>query len=176
PLAALVGGMLLSHLAAVWSSLTAPLRNGFLAGALLALVVAIGDNAAQIAPYYYYKRTVYLEARRLNALLAPDALVVMAHYDPSILYYMQRKGWEEDPLLWTPFDEQSAIRKGSRYFIAVEENRFRKNAELYAWMQRFPRLPNTGIWPVYETDYAKVLPGAEERWQDFRRGEKAGKT
>ncbi|MBV8425393.1 MAG: glycosyltransferase family 39 protein, partial [Candidatus Eremiobacteraeota bacterium] len=49
PLAALVGGMLLSHLAAVWSSLTAPLRNGFLAGALLALVVAIGDNAAQIA-------------------------------------------------------------------------------------------------------------------------------
>ncbi len=99
----------------------------------------------------------------------------MAHYDPSILYYMQHKGWEEDPLLWTPFDQQSAIRKGARYFIAVEQNRFAKNAELYAWMQRFPLLPNSGIWPVYETDYANVLPGAEARWKEFRRREKAGK-
>ena len=41
-------------------------------------------------------------------------LVVMGHYDPSVLYYIGRYGWEEDPYLWTPFDEQSAIRKGAR--------------------------------------------------------------
>jgi len=99
---------------------------------------------------------------------------VMAHYDPSVLYYIDRKGWEEDPYLWTPFDEQSAIRKGARYFIAIENNRFHKNVELYAWMQRFPVRSTNAAWPVYETDNAKVLPGAEERWREFRRREKAG--
>lgn len=176
PLGALAGAALLARLGEAWQGVAPRLRNAVLAGAALALVLVIGDNASQIAPYYYYKRSVYLEARRLHALLAPNALVVMAHYDPSILYYMQHKGWEEDPLLWTPFDEQSAIRKGARYFIAVERNRFEKNVELSAWMQRFPLLPDAGMWPVYETDYAKVLPGAEERWREFRRREKAGKT
>jgi len=175
PLAALAGGAFIRTFAALWSEASERLQNVALAGAAVALIVVIGDNAAQIQPYYYYKRTVYLEARRLHTLLAPGALVVMAHYDPSILYYMQHKGWEEDPLLWTPFDQQSAIRKGARYFIAVEQNRFAKNAELYAWMQRFPLLPGSGIWPVYETDSAKILPGAEDRWQEFRRREKAGK-
>jgi hypothetical protein len=175
PLAALVGASFLRTFAELWSQASARLQKLAAGGALVALVLIIGDNVAQIQPYYYYKRTVYVEARRLHALLAPDALVVMAHYDPSILYYMQHKGWEEDPLLWTPFDEQSAIRKNARYFIAVEQNRFAKNTELYAWMQRFPLLPNSGIWPVYQTDYAKVLPGAEDRWKEFRRREKAGK-
>ena len=47
--------------------------------------------------------------------------------------------------------------------------------ELYNWMQRFPVLnPNTK-WPVYLTDYAKLLPGAEARWRAFRRAEKARK-
>jgi hypothetical protein len=46
----------------------------------------------------------------LNATLAPATLVLMGHYDPSILYTFGRMGWEEDPLLWTPFDEQSAMR------------------------------------------------------------------
>jgi hypothetical protein len=175
PLAALAGAAFIRTFAALWTEATPRLQNIALAGAAVALIVVIGDNAAQIQPYYYYKRTVYLEARRLHTLLAPDALVVMAHYDPSILYYMEHKGWEEDPLLWTPFDEQSAIRKGSRYFIAVEQNRFAKNAELFAWMQRFPLLPESGIWPVYETDYAKIVPGAEDKWKDFRSREKAGK-
>ncbi|HTX03539.1 MAG TPA: glycosyltransferase family 39 protein [Candidatus Acidoferrales bacterium] len=174
PLAALVGAAFIRTFAELWSKAVPRLQNAALAGAIVALIVIIGDNAAQIEPYYYYKRTVYLEARRLHAVLAPNTLVVMAHYDPSILYYMQHKGWEEDPLLWTPFDEQSAIRKGARYFIAVEQNRFEKNAELYAWMQRFPLLANSGIWPVYETDYAKMVPGAEARWRAFRRKEKAG--
>ena len=176
PLGALVGAACIRKFAEVWSQAAPRMQRVVLGGVLAALIIVVGDNTAQIEPYYYYKRTVYLEARRLHALLAPDALVVMAHYDPSILYYMQHKGWEEDPLLWTPFDEESAIRKGARYFIAVEPNRFEKNGELYAWMQRFPLLPKSGIWPVYETDYAKVIPGAEERWRAFRRKEKAGRT
>jgi hypothetical protein len=165
PLAALVGASFLRTFAELWSQSPARLQKFAAGGAIAALVLIIGDNVAQIEPYYFYKRTVYLEARRLHTVLAPDALVVMAHYDPSILYYMQHKGWEEDPLLWTPFDEQSAIRKNARYFIAVEQNRFAKNAELYAWMQRFPLLPNSGLWPVYETDNTKILPGAEARWR-----------
>ena len=175
PLAALVGASFLRTFAGFWSQASPRLQKLAAGGAILALVLVVGDNAAQIQPYYYYKRTVYLEARRLHTLLAPDALVVMAHYDPSILYYMQHKGWEEDPLLWTPFDEQSAIRKGALYFIAVEQNRFVKNAELYAWMQRFPLLPKSGIWPVYQTDTTKVLPGAEARWREFRNRERAKK-
>ena len=89
------------------------------------------------------------------------------------MYYINRKGWEEDPYLWTPFDEQSAIRKGARYFIAIEENRLARNLELYNWLERFPTR-KIGLWTVYETDNAKIIPGAEARWQDFRRKEKAG--
>ena len=40
-------------------------------------------------------------------------------------------------------------------------------------MQRFPVTNPAAKWPVYETDVAKELPGAEARWQEFRRREKA---
>ena len=76
-------------------------------------------SRAAVHDYYDYKPNVYRAAKALDASLPPGILVVMAHYDPSLLYYINRKGWEEDPYLWTPFDEQSAIRKGARYFIAT---------------------------------------------------------
>ena len=88
---------------------------------------------------------------------------MIGHYDPSLMYYIRRKGWMEDPYLWTPFDEQSAIRKGARYFIAVEPKRLARNAELSHWLLRFPLLDPKAKWPVYETDPAKVLPGAPKR-------------
>jgi hypothetical protein len=121
-----------------------------------ALLITIVINEIQIWPYYGYTEANYAAARALDSALPADAIVVMAHYDPSILYYINRKGWEEDPLLWTPFDEESAIKKGSRYFIAVENARFRHNAELYAWMQRFPVEHPEALWPVYVTDPAQV--------------------
>jgi hypothetical protein len=165
PLAALAGGAFLAQVfewrVAPWPALA------------LGLLVVVATNEAQILPYYHYKHDVYREARRLNTTLAQNALVVMGHYDPAILYYINRKGWEEDPYLWRAFDEQSAIAKGARYFIAVERNRLARNVELAAWLERFPRLPD-GLWPVYETDYAKVQPGAEERWRRFREREHAG--
>lgn len=168
PLAALAGGALVLRVATAWSVTPLASRRSVAAGAALALLLAIGSNEEQIHPYYRYRHPVFAEAEHLRAVLDPGALVVMAHYDPSILYYMQHKGWEEDPLLWTPFDEESAIKKGARYFIEIEANRFRRNSELAAWMQRFPLLPNAGRWPVYLTDNAMQLPGAEQRWQQFR--------
>ena len=173
PLAALVGGAFLARL--LPPPPNGPRMQAVLASAAtLSLVLVIANNQTQILPYYRYKHAVYAEAKRLGRVLDPSALVVMAHYDPAILYYIDRKGWEEDPYLWTPFDEQSAIAKGARYFIAVEDNRFRRNVELYAWMQRFPTLADAHLWPVYETDYAKVLPGSEARWQSFRNRERSG--
>ena len=97
----------------------------------------------------------------------------MGHYDPSIQYYIDRKGWEEDPYLWTPFDQQSAIRKGARAFISIEHKRLKRNSELYAWLARFP-VDERKRWPVYDTDPAQVVPGAEARWRAFRAAEKAG--
>ncbi|MDP9112017.1 MAG: hypothetical protein M3M96_10335, partial [Candidatus Eremiobacteraeota bacterium] len=112
----------------------------------------------------------------LDHTLDKDSLIVMGHYDPSVLYYINRKGWEEDPYLWTPFDEQSAIRKGARYFINIEGNRFARNVELCAWMQRFPVRSTTAQWPLYETDPAKVSRGADAQWRAFRTAEKSGRA
>jgi len=143
-----------------------------LAAAYAALALAGGRGA--VAPYYAYSKEVYRRAKALDATLPPGALVVMGHYDPSVLYYIGRKGWEEDPYVWTPFDEQSAIRKGARYFIAIEPRRLARNVELSHWLLRFPLLDAAAAWPVYETDPAKILPGAEERWKAFRAREKRG--
>jgi len=133
---------------------------------------ALYVDRREIAPYYVWSKNVYVRSLALNKTLAPGALIVIGHYDPSLMYYIDRKGWMEDPYLWTPFDEQSAIRKGARYFIAVEPKRLARNVELAHWLERFPLLDPKAAWPVYETDSSKVLPGAEERWQEFRRREK----
>ena len=144
------------------------------AGVLVALA-ALFTGYREIAPYYHWNHANYVRAKMLDATLAPGVLVVMGHYDPSILYTIGRKGWEEDPRLWTPFDEESAIRKGARYYISIEDKRLRAgNLELYCYLARFPLLDPSAAWPVYLTDPAKVLPGAEARWDAFRQRERAG--
>ncbi|MBV8197243.1 MAG: hypothetical protein JO263_03850, partial [Candidatus Eremiobacteraeota bacterium] len=85
-----------------------------------------------------------------------------------------RFGWEEDPALWTPFDEESAIRKGARYFISVEDLRFRENRELCVWLQRFPLVETGAGWPVYHTDPALASDRGETLWKAYRRAEAAG--
>jgi len=169
-------------LAALWSGgLAEGLRRALspawrtpalVAGAVIALF-ALYSGHQEVKSYYGYSKAVYRQAKALSATLEPGALVVMGHYDPSVLYYIDRKGWEEDPHLWTAFDEESAIAKGARYFIAIEPRRLERNVELYAWLQRFPVMNAQARWPVYETDSAKILPGALERWRAFRRAEKA---
>jgi 4-amino-4-deoxy-L-arabinose transferase-like glycosyltransferase len=148
-------------------------RRAALAALAAIALVAIVSGRAAVAKYYLYSKNVYRQAAALNRTLPAGALVVMGHYDPSVLYYLNRKGWEEDPYLWTPFDEQSAIRKGARAFIAIEANRLARNVELGAWLERFPRADAGNGWPVYLTDPARILPGAEARWRAFRKEERA---
>jgi hypothetical protein len=170
PLAAIVGGNLALRF---WLVLRTTKRWQIgVAAAALFYVAMISVDRRLVAPYYAYSRANYVAARALDASLEPHSLIVMGHYDPSILYYIDRKGWQEDPYLWTPFDEQSAIRKGARYFVSVEHKRLTHNAELYAWLARFP-VDERKRWPVYETDYSKLVPGAEARWRAFRRAERA---
>jgi hypothetical protein len=140
---------------------------------LLALAAMAGTRAP-VAAYYDYNKRAYRNALFLDRRLPRDALVVIGHYGPDVQYYIDRFGWEEDPALWTPFDEESAISKGARYFISIEDNRLRLNAELCAWLQRFPLLDTAGGWPVYETDPAKVSPQSDRFWRQFRRAERAG--
>jgi hypothetical protein len=141
---------------------------------LILAVVAVQQSRAAVAPYYRYNGQAYRNAIALSQTLDPKGLVVIGHYGPDVLYYMDRYGWEEDPLAWTPFDEESAIRKGARAFVSIEDNRLRKNLELCAWLQRFPVVNANAQWPVYLTDPAKVKPGALIFWQAFRKAEAAG--
>ena len=174
PLAALLIARLCAYVVERWGAQ----RERRVTLAVIAAVVwiaALFTGYAQIAPYYDWNHDNYARAKQLDATLAPGVLIVMGHYDPSILYTIGRKGWEEDPQLWTPFNEQSAIRKGARYYVSVEHERLKHaNLELYCWLSRFPVLDPAAKWPVYETDPAKLLPGAEDRWRAFRRREKAG--
>jgi len=156
---------------------------GWLLGAVLYLYVVVTVERVDYYMYLILPLAALLGAAflaRVVHTVAASAIERPLKYAGAalgamiLLYYINRKGWEEDPYLWTPFDEQSAIRKGSRYFIAIERNRFEKNVELYNWMQRFPVLNASATWPVYQTDPAKTLPGAEQRWKAFRRAEKAG--
>jgi hypothetical protein len=172
PLGALAGASAVAWLAERFAT-SAERRRVTLAVLAVAWLGTVWLDRRMIAPYYVWSHNVYTRSLALDRTLAPGALIVMGHYDPSIMYYIRRKGWMEDPYLWTPFDEQSAIRKGARYFVAVEPKRLARNVELSHWLQRFPLLDPAAKWPVYETDPAKVLPGAEARWQEFRRQEKA---
>ena len=152
PLAALVAGIAIDG---VWSRLApqplAP-RAWIALGAVLFIVLY--TNMLEIHPYYTWNRRVYASAAELNRVLAPDSLIVMGHYGPDVLYLIDRKGWEEDPFLWTVFDMQSAIRKGARYFVAVEPARLRANGALYSYLQRFARVPSAAGWPVYDLSRA----------------------
>ncbi|HEV2643790.1 MAG TPA: glycosyltransferase family 39 protein [Candidatus Elarobacter sp.] len=175
PLGALLVGRLGAFALERWGT-AARERRMTLAGIAAAVwIVALLAGYREIAPYYRWSAANYVRAKQLDATLAPGTLIVMGHYDPSILYTIDRKGWEEDPHLWTPFNEQSAIRKGARYYVSVEHARLKQtNLELYCWLSRFPVLDPAAKWPVYETDLTKTLPGAEDRWRAFRRTETAG--
>jgi hypothetical protein len=175
PFAALWTGGLVARLREIFNPNEIWNSGGIaLGGVVFALMLML--SRAAVHDYYDYKPNVYRAAKALDASLPSGILVVMAHYDPSLLYYINRKGWEEDPALWTPFDEQSAIKKGARAFISIEDRRVRRNSELCHWLERFPVLDRAARWPVYVTDPARVLPGAEARWQAFRKLELAGKA
>jgi 4-amino-4-deoxy-L-arabinose transferase-like glycosyltransferase len=123
-------------------------------GAKVALVAGVFfaaySNMLEIHPYYTWSRNVYAAANEVRAALEPDTLIVLGHYDPSVLYTIAHRGWEEDILLWNVHDMTSAIAKGARYFVAPEVPRFKANRELYAFMQRYRRIPVHSGWQVYD--------------------------
>lgn len=107
-------------------------------------------NMLEIHPYYTWSRAVYAAATELDKKLDPGCLIVMGHYDPSVLYTIGRRGWEEDPLLWNAHDMTSAAGKGACYFVAVEVPRLRANKPLYRFLQRYARVPVSSGWQVYD--------------------------
>jgi hypothetical protein len=176
PLCALaIGGALARFAAGIRSADVAPgARYALLALVPVLALAALIAARAPVAGYYDYSKEAYRAAIALDRSLPANALIVVGHYGPDVQYYIDRFGWEEDPMLWTPFDEESAIRKGARYFVSIEDGRLRRNMELCAWLQSFPLASAGSVWPVYETDPAKVLPHAQTFWRAFRRAERAG--
>ncbi len=177
PLAALVAGLLFASAvrAIETQHLPAPPRTALYAVIGIALLAMLLQSRSIAAPYYRYEPSVLENARMLDRRLPRNAIVVIGHYGPDVQYFVNRFGWEEDPLLWTPFDEQSAIRKGARFFISIEDNRLRRNLELCAWMQRFPVIDAGTTWTVYDTDPSLVAPDAERWWQQFRSAGRSGR-
>jgi hypothetical protein len=176
PLCALViGGIVARFVCAMrLADVASGARYALLAIVPIVALAVLVTTRAPVAAYYRYNRAAYRNAVALDHALPPDALVVIGHYGPDVQYYIDRFGWEEDPALWTPFDEESAIRKGARYFISIEDNRLRNNLELCAWLQRFPLLGRSSPWPVYVTDPALVTSQAQLFWRQFRIAEHAG--
>jgi 4-amino-4-deoxy-L-arabinose transferase-like glycosyltransferase len=149
PFAALLGAGALEN---AWSHIApGPLSRRAWVGLAAAALLITYVNVLQIHAYYTWSRPVYAAATELDRVLQPAALIVMGHYDPSVLYLIDRKGWEEDPLLWNVHDMTSAIHKGARYFVAVEVPRFHANKPLYRFMQRYRRVPVASGWEVYDT-------------------------
>ena len=177
PLCALVigglGARYVTFMRGVDAAATA--RYALVAFAPIVAAFALFATRAPVEAYYQYNGGAYREALALNRALPPNALLVIGHYGPDLQYYIDRFGWEEDPLLWTPFDEESAIAKGARYFVSVEGSRLNHNLELCGWLQRFPTLRWSGGWTVYETDPQRELPGASAFWRAFRAAERAGR-
>jgi hypothetical protein len=148
PLAVLVAGVAIDG---VWQRVV---QRTVPAGAWIALAAAVFIagyiSMLELAPYYVWNPRVYASATQLDRDLAPGSIIVMGHYGPDVLYLINRKGWEEDPVLWTVHDMKSAIAKGARYFVAVEPARLRANPELYSFLERFPKVATTSGWPVYD--------------------------
>lgn len=155
PFACLYVGGALDHIL----RLTAPQGiRGWQAGAALvaALFLTVYVNMLEIHPYYTWSRPVFAAATELRTVLEPDTLIVMGHYDPSVLHTIGHRGWEEDILLWNVHDMTSAIAKGARYFVAIEVPRFKANKPLYRFMQRYRRVPVRSGWQVYDMHHFAV--------------------
>jgi hypothetical protein len=147
PFAALLSGGALDY---IWDRSEISLDRRAIIGGGAAVFVAAYSNMLEVHPYYTWSREVYSAATELDRKLDPGCLIVMGHYDPSVLYTIGRKGWEEDPLLWNVHDMTSAVAKGACYFVAVEVPRFHANKPLYAFMQRYQRVPVSSGWQVYD--------------------------
>jgi hypothetical protein len=134
----------------IWERLGIALRWRTAIALLGAVFVATYSNMLEIHPYYTWSREVYSAATELDRKLDPGCLIVMGHYDPSVLYTIGRRGWEEDPLLWDVHDMTSAIEKGACYFVAVEAPRLRANRPLQSFLDGYATVDVSSGWRVYD--------------------------
>jgi Dolichyl-phosphate-mannose-protein mannosyltransferase len=148
PFAALYVGGGLDHLLALLAPRGVGSRTALALG--VALFFTVYSGMLEIHPYYTWSRAVFSSANEVRGTLEPGTLIVMGHYDPSVLYTIGHRGWEEDPILWTVGDMTSAMSKGARYFVAVEVPRLRANRQLYAFLQRYERVPVRSGWQIYD--------------------------
>lgn len=148
PFAAIYAASGLDHVL----GLVAPdgISRATIVGSCVAAFIGIYAGMLEVHPYYTWSRAVFAAANEVRATLAPGTLIVMGHYDPSVLYTIGHRGWEEDPFLWTVADTQSAMRKGARYFVAVEVPRLRANKPLWVFLQGYRRVPIRSGWQVYD--------------------------
>ncbi len=111
PLCALaIAGALGRAAAAVWAADVAPTARFALLALIPALAAAVlAQSPAAVAAYYAYNPKAYQNAVTLDRALPPGALVVIGHYGPDIQYYIDRFGWEEDPL------SLDAVRRRERH-------------------------------------------------------------
>ena len=176
PLCALViGGAAARFVTYVRTADIAPIaRYALLALVPIVAVAALLGSRAPIAPYYDYNKEVYRNAVELDRTLPKDALVVIGHYGPDVQYYIDRFGWEEDPALWTPFDEESAIRKGARYFISIEDGASGTISSSARGCSAFRCAPPLRRGRSMKRIPAKVSPQAERFWRGFRNAQRAG--
>lgn len=162
PMCALLVGGAIDNMATRLAPSASPEKSRIwgVAACVLAVFVATYTGMLQIHPYYTWSRPVYSAATELDRTLDPDCLIVMGHLDPSVLYTIGRKGWEEDPLQWNVHDQTSAIAKGACYYVAVELPRLRANRVLYAFLQRYRRVPVASGWQVYDMRHFARRPTA----------------
>jgi hypothetical protein len=162
PLGAMLVGGALDRVAAAVEPSAQDVRNGrplwSTLGIAAAVFIVTYADMLEIHPYYTWSRAVYSAATELDRKLDPGCLIVMGHLDPSVLYTIGRKGWEEDPLLWNVRDMTSAIAKGACYFVAVEVPRVRANKPLAAFLRRYRRVPVSSGWQVYDLRHRALVP------------------
>ena len=147
PFAALLAAGALSW---TWERLALAATPALCAAIAACIFVITYADMLEIHPYYTWSREVYAASTELDRKLDPGCLIVMGHLDPSVLYTIGRKGWEEDPLVWNVHDMTSAIGKGACYYVAVEVPRLRANRELWTFLQRYRRVPVSSGWQVYD--------------------------
>ena len=139
---------------------------------VLALALFLAARAP-VEAYYGYNVEAYRAALLLDGSIPSDALLVIGHYGPDLQYYMNRFGWEEIPYSGCCSTKRAQLRKGARYFVAVERTRLNHNLELCAYLQRFNALRWSGPWTVYVTD-PKNVPARMNFWRAFRTAERTG--
>ena len=124
-------------------------------------VWAVGDYYRPANNVYAYYRACWQAGRALDARLPADALVVVGDLDenagarnraqnPSLLYYMKRKGWQITPDEYTVGRLDSLAGLGGGYFVGAGHFAMARG----------------GFWGQLLERGVSVVPAYPRRWYD----------